>query len=111
MQNLTLRNDRDPSSLVASLDTDNNRGVVLARISDDQVQVPYLELNFQDLSVSLLNSSDIGLTVDNAGLTTIQRVAVNGVLYLQNPGTGNWFSYQPDENGNLVPTPVSGSPT
>ncbi len=108
MQTLTLR--KDSASLVLVLDKQGGTAALLARSSDEQVQTPRLLIDINAMSVSLLNSSDLGVTVDNNGLATIQRAAVNGALFLQNPATGNWFSYQPDDLGVLVPTPVSGPP-
>lgn len=110
MQALTLRGDCDPSSLEIALDKDNNRAVVQARISDEQIQTAHLEFNFQDMSASLLNSSDIGVVVDNLGVTTIHILKVEGdlsaqALVLKSPN-GTLFRYTPDDSGNLIPQAI-----
>ena len=127
MKTLTLRGDDNPTSLVIALDEANGRAIVLARGSDEQVQVPYLEINFRDMSVSLFNSSDIGVTVDNIGFTNAQHLNVSGQVSLASgveggaqfgiDGVGPWiasstrsgkrFRLVVDDAGNLqLPLPL-----
>ncbi len=66
-----------------------------------------LEIDHQAMSISLLNHSDLGLVVDNGGLTTIHRakvegdIEVGGAPILTSAG-GNKFRLAVDDNGNLV---------
>lgn len=106
MKTLTLRSDKHPASLILALDEANGRAVVLARASDEQTQVPYLELNFADMSVSVFNSSDLGVTVDNSGLVTVHRSKIEGELIMQSPESGQWFSFRPNAAGALVGIPI-----
>ncbi len=55
--------------------SDENTGKVTIRIGNYQSR---LEIDAATASISLLNDSDIGLQVDDSGLTKIQHLAVIG---------------------------------
>jgi hypothetical protein len=98
MEKLTLQNDTDPSSLVIGLDEDTKKGMLFARSDNSVTQFPRLEIDFEAFSVSLLNSSDLGLVVDNNGLTTIHQLIVEGAFTAGN----GCFSIDGANNVNLT---------
>ncbi len=76
------------------------------RLFSWQIQTPRVIIDTNEMSISLFNSSDLGVTVDNVGLATIHRAKIEGELIMQDPATGNWFQFRPDSTGTLVGTPV-----
>src|SRR5689334_6574308 len=97
METLILHEDSDPATLVLGLDTNAKKGFLFARADDSVTQFARLELDFQAFSVSLLNSDDLGLVVDNNGLTTIHELTVEGAL---TAGNGS-FSIDGANNVNV----------
>lgn len=98
METLILHDDSDPSSLTIGLDKDAKKGFIFARANDTVTQFPRLETDFQAFSISLLNSSDLGVIVDNSGLTTIHELTVEGALTAGN----GCFSIDGANNINLT---------
>lgn len=80
METLILHENDNPATLVLGLDNDAKKGFMFARADDAVTQFPRLETDFQAFSISLLNSSDLGVIVDNSGLTTIHELTVEGAL-------------------------------
>jgi hypothetical protein len=102
METLTLHEDSDPSSLTIGLDTDAKKGLIFARANDTVTQFPRLETDFQAFSISLLNSSDLGVIVDNSGLTTIHELTVEGALTAGNGCFGIDGANNVNLTGNIL---------
>ena len=89
------------------LAVDDVNGLIIVKSMKGELDLGMrVEINTNDSSISVLNHSDLGVVVDNEGLVTIHRAKIEGELIMQNPDTGNWFSFRPDATGNLVGTPV-----
>jgi hypothetical protein len=101
MQNLTLSDG--VSALVLTADSESKLEVVRGS-GNGAGQTARLEFDQEAISVSLLNSSDLGLTVDNSGLTTVFSLKTP-VLYMPSPN-GTLFKITPDDNGNLLSVAV-----
>jgi hypothetical protein len=103
MQNLTLSDG--VSALILTADS-STQLAVLKSSGNGAAQTARLEFDQQAISVSLLNSSDLGVIVDNNGLTTIHDLAVeNGIkcstLFMKSPN-GTLFRCSLDDNGNWI---------
>jgi hypothetical protein len=104
MQNLTLSDGS--TGLVLTADSQSNLAVLKSSGIGVDKQTARLQFDQQAISVSLLNSSDLGVIVDNNGLTTIHDLAVeNGIkcstLFMQSPN-GTLFRCSLDNNGNWI---------
>lgn len=93
------------SSLLLEVDAGNN--VVSLRADgppqpDLQVRC---EIDHQAMSISLLNHSDIGLTVDNNGVTSINSADVQ-TLVIQSSNAKK-FRVVVDDSGNLSTVPLA----
>jgi hypothetical protein len=80
MQTITLKDDLSPASLILALDSGNTNATLLATAGPEVTQNARIEFDYLAFSVSLLNSSDLGLVVDNNGRTTIHDLAVEGAF-------------------------------
>jgi hypothetical protein len=104
MQNLTLSDGG--TGLVLTADSPSNLAVLRSSGIGEDKQTARLEFDQQAISVSLLNSSDLGVIVDNNGLTTIHDLSVElgvkcSAVFMPSPN-GTVFKITPDDNGNLI---------
>ena len=91
------------TSLILEVDPVNNLIQLKSGTTPDEVR---LEIDVAAKSISILNSSDLGVTCDNAGTTTIHILKVDGdaqvqALVLPSP-SGTLFRCAVDDNGNWI---------
>ncbi len=91
------------TSLILEVDAVNNLVRLKSGDTPDEVR---LEIDVAAKSISIFNSSDLGVTCDNLGVTTIHILKVEGdaqvqALILPSPN-GTLFRCTPDDNGNWI---------
>ncbi len=92
------------SSLLLGVDAGNNLVTLKADGPPQQELQVRLEIDHQDMKISLLNHSDLGLTVDNNGVTTIFSADLkNAVLNSEN---GSKFRLVVANDGSISTAPV-----
>jgi hypothetical protein len=99
----TLKLENENGSLIVYNDASNGlAGVKGSGNSADQTA--RLELDQEALSIALLNSSDLGLTVDNDGLTTIFAAEIQTVFLKSE--NGSRFRLVVGNDGTLSTVPA-----
>ena len=118
----------------ALLTVNKEAGLISLAMGGDNPDRVRVEIDYRKLSISLFNSSDLGLTCDNNGLTTIHQLAVEGSVEFatqagvgggaqlgidgvgpwiaSSTGSGKRFRLVVDDSGNLqLPLPLIVPPT
>lgn len=92
------------SSLLLEVDAGNNKVSLRADGPPQPDLQVRLEIDHQDMSIALLNHSDLGLTIDNNGVTTIFSADIQTAVIQSS--SGKKFRLVVDDSGNLSTAPV-----